>query len=126
MYLILYTYVCVRVRNDDAGRDGTGRSDRTGLDDSDDDSGVIIVVFMCKQWLWWYRTVVYCEHRWCVRRVRVCVSVCPWCKSIIVVRAAMWMDVSDVFILLATRMRLGEFSSFRARPSAWMTCVLQL
>jgi len=39
MYLILYTYVCVRVRNDDAGRDGTGRSDRTGLDDSDDDSG---------------------------------------------------------------------------------------
>ena len=29
----------------------------------------------------------------------VCLCVCPWCKSIIVVRAAMWMDVSDVFIL---------------------------
>ena len=83
------------MRNDDAGRDGTGRSDRTGLDDSDDDSGVIIVVFMCKQCVVVvvpYVLVVYCEHRWCVRRVRVSACVCPLCKSIIVVRAAIDVD----------------------------------
>ena len=63
------------------------------MDDSDDDSGVIIVVFMCKQCgCGGTCTVVYCEHRWCVRRVRVCLSVCPLCKSIIVVRAAIDVD----------------------------------
>ena len=61
---------------------------------------IIIVVFMCKQ----------CGCGGTVRSVlltsvvcpgvSVCVCPsCPWCKSIIVVRAAMWMDVSDVFIL---------------------------
>ena len=68
MYLILYTCVCVCEKR--TTRDGTGR---TGLDDSDDDSDVIIVVFMCKQCgCGGTCTVVYCEHRWCVR---VCVSV---------------------------------------------------
>ena len=60
------------------------------MDDSDDDSGVIIiVVFMCKQCgCGGTCTVVYCEHRWCVRVcVRVSVCVCPVCKSIIVVLA---------------------------------------
>ena len=88
MYLILYRCACEKRTT----RDGTGgRSDRTGLDDSD----VIIVVFMCKQFgCGGTCTVVYCEHRWCVRRVRVrvCLCVCPWCKSIIVVRAAIDVD----------------------------------
>ena len=65
-------YVCACEKR--TTRDGTGgRSDRVGSDDSDDDSDVIIVVFMCKQ----------CDCGGTVRSVLLtsvvcpCVSVCP-------------------------------------------------
>ena len=57
-------YVCVCVCEKRTTRDGTGR---TGLDDSDDDSDVIIVVFMCKQ----------CGCGGTVRSVLFFLSVCP-------------------------------------------------